>query len=345
LTSHFSNPKCDLFKIQIEIKIGSAALMEKILLIGASGFVGTDLIRVLKGSYELINLDKRMSDSHPDITVLGNVCDLESMDSYFKDISAIILLAAEHRDDVTPISKYYDVNVDGAKNVVALMDKYGIKRLIFTSSVAVYGLNKDNPDEGHAVDPFNHYGISKWQAEQVLNQWYEDNPDGKSLTIIRPTVIFGENNRGNVYNLLKQITSGRFVRVGDGENKKSMSYIRNITAFIEYLVNKNTAGRQIYNYADKPDFTMNELITEIEKTLPIKIPAIKVPFFLGMVGGYLFDIMAFIIQKKMSISSVRIKKFCATTQFDSTKVEESGFEKPFTIGQGLANTLNHEFID
>ena len=122
----------------------------------------------------------------------------------------MVLLAAEHRDDVSPTSLYYDVNVTGTKNVLDKMDEAGIKHLVFTSSVAIYGLNKQNPREDHLEDPFNHYGKSKWQAEQVIKEWFEKDPIGKSVTIIRPTVIFGERNRGNVYNLLKQISSGSF---------------------------------------------------------------------------------------------------------------------------------------
>ena len=135
-----------------------------------------------------------------------------------QNTKTVVLLAAEHRDDVAPTSLYYDVNVQGTKNVLAAMDKAGVKNIIFTSSVAVYGLNKKNPNEEHAADPFNHYGKSKWQAEEVLREWYRKDAETKSLTIIRPTVIFGERNRGNVYNLLKQIASGNFLMVGKGTN-------------------------------------------------------------------------------------------------------------------------------
>ena len=146
----------------------------------------------------------------------------------------VVLLAAEHRDDVSPTSLYYDVNVQGTQNVLEAMDVNGVTNIIFTSSVAVYGLNKENPDEDHPADPFNHYGKSKWQAEEVLRAWYNKDPINKSLTIIRPTVIFGERNRGNVYNLLRQIASGKFLMVGKGANCKSMAYIKNIVAFIKF---------------------------------------------------------------------------------------------------------------
>jgi len=76
---------------------------------------------------------------------------------------------------------------------------------------------------------------SKWQAEEVLRKWYDKNPQERNLNILRPAVIFGERNRGNVYNLLKQISSGAFRMVGKGDNKKSMAYVGDIVAPIEFV--------------------------------------------------------------------------------------------------------------
>lgn len=145
--------------------------------------------------------------------------------------------------------------------------KNGVKNIIFTSSVAIYGLNKHNPDENHPHDPFNHYGKSKWQAEEVLREWYNKAPTERSLTIIRPTVIFGERNRGNVYNLLKQIAGGKFMMVGAGTNYKSMAYVGNIVEFIKYKLKNVAAGYEVYNYVDKPDLNMNQLVAEVEQSL------------------------------------------------------------------------------
>ena len=83
-----------------------------------------------------------------------------------------------------------------------------------------------------------------------------EDPKIRSLVIVRPTVVFGEGNRGNVYNLLRQIASRRFLMFGDGRNKKSMAYVENVAAFIEYSLSFKK-GVHIYNYIDKPDFDMN----------------------------------------------------------------------------------------
>jgi nucleoside-diphosphate-sugar epimerase len=314
-----------------------------ILVIGGSGFVGSNLLSKLN-LIKFKNLDKNQSPFFKNNTIIHDIRDVSNLDIHFIGVTQVVLLAAEHRDDVSPSSLYYDVNEKGTQNVLDAMDKHGVKNLIFTSSVAVYGLNKNNPNENHRIDPFNHYGKSKWQAEQVINNWYVKNPSDKSITILRPTVIFGERNRGNVYNLLKQITSGRFLMIGKGENKKSMAYVGNITALIQSRLKTNEEGYQVFNYADKPDFSMIELTQLVENKMKIKSPSIKIPYILGIIVGFIFDLISFITNKKLSISSVRVKKFCATTQFDASKAHNS-FEAPFSIEEGLNNTLKHEFIN
>lgn len=283
--------------------------MQNITLIGASGFVGTRLIDTIKDSYNLLNLDKQQSPFFSDITTIGDVRNKEDIDNVLEKADIVVLLAAEHRDDVSPTSLYYDVNVEGTRNVLEVMDKRGVKNIIFTSSVAVYGLNKDNPNEEYPADPFNHYGKSKWQAEEVLREWYNKKPNERSLTIIRPTVIFGERNRGNVYNLLKQIGSGKFLMVGKGTNYKSMAYVGNIVAFIEYNLENIEPGYKVYNYVDKPDLNMNDLVKQVGTSLNKKTPTTHFPYWMGMMGGMAFDVISKITGKKIAVSAVRVKSF------------------------------------
>lgn len=315
-------------------------------MIGASGFVGTrliDLLREFPQQYELKNIDLLPSHFFNEITTIGDVRVQEQMDRELKGADIVILLAAQHRDDVSPVSLYYDTNVGGMEVTLKAMEKNGVKHIIFFSSVAVYGLNKKNPDENHPADPFNHYGKSKWQAEQVLQKWYESHQDW-NIDIIRPTVIFGERNRGNVYNLLHQISSGHFLMVGKGENRKSMAYVGNIVAFVKYMIDNVTVGYNVFNYIDKPDNNMNQLVGHVSKVLGKHIPSTHFPYWLGLLGGYGFDMLSKITGKKLAISSVRVKKFCATTEFDATKVHSCGFKPPFTLDEGLARTLEFEFV-
>ena len=132
--------------------------------------------------------------------------------------------------------------------------------------------------------------------------------------------------------------------VGKGDNMKSMAYVGNIVAFVKYMIDNVTNGYNVFNYIDKPDMTMNELVPLVSKVLNKHIPATHFPYWLGMLGGYCFDAIAFITRKKLTVSSVRVKKFCATTQFDSTKAMTSGFKPPYTLAEGLSRTLEFEFV-
>lgn len=314
--------------------------MKIIQVIGGSGFIGTNLIDELKKNYAIKNIDKAASEEFPDNTTIADIRDKEKLDASMQYSEWVVLLAAEHRDDISPASLYYDVNVQGTKNVLAAMHKKNISKIIFTSSVAVYGLNKENPDEQFEAGPFNDYGKSKWQAEKVLKSWYNEDAANRTLIIIRPTVVFGPGNKGNVYTLLKQISSGKFFMIGKGDNKKSMAYVENVVGFIKYCIDENFSGYHLYNYVDKPDYSMNELIEVSERALNKKLPSVRIPYLLGYLGGLCFDVLSFITRKKFSINSVRIKKFCATTQFSSEKMLSTGFKPIYTLEKGLAKTLN-----
>lgn len=162
--------------------------------------------------------------------------------------------------------------------------------------------------------------------------------------IIRPTVVFGEQNRGNVYNLLRQIASGRFVMVGSGENRKSMAYVENVAAFIEYCISFKP-GVHVYNFADKPDFTMNQLVGSVKRILgqDEKI-GFRLPYGVGYAIGKVFDLVAGITGKRLSISSIRVKKFCANSVYN-TAIGVTGFLPPVSLAQALEQTIRHEFIE
>ena len=183
--------------------------------------------------------------------------DREALHHACRGCDVLYNLAAEHRDDVRPVELYQQVNVVGAERTCEVAEHLGIERLIFTSTVAVYGLHEGEADETAATRPFNEYGRTKLEAEQMFQAWAERGA-GRSLTIVRPTVVFGPDNRGNVYTLLEQIARGRAVVVGDGRNRKSMAYVENVAGALVHALTFGP-GVHVFNYADKPDLDMNEL--------------------------------------------------------------------------------------
>ncbi|GLQ50570.1 NAD-dependent epimerase/dehydratase family protein [Dyella flava] len=317
-----------------------------IVVIGGSGFVGTRLCRrFAQTGRDFVILDKNPSTAFPDRCVNVDVRDLETLRSAIPKGGIIINLAAEHRDDVRPLSLYEDVNVGGAVNICQVSAEKNVKKIVFTSTVACYGFAPPRTGEEGAIKPFNEYGKTKARAEEVYRSWYEGKDEGqKTLTIIRPTVIFGEGNRGNVYNLLRQIASGRFVMVGDGRNVKSMAYVENVVAFIEYAL-EFESGAYVYNYVDKPDFNMNDLVALARLKLN-RSGGVgpRLPYVIGLAIGGLSDALARLVGKKFPISTIRVKKFCATTQFSSS-VEASGFLPPTTLAAGFEKTISYEFLE
>lgn len=307
----------------------------KIAITGGSGFIGTRLIQELeKAGHECVIIDIRHSTP-------VDILDFPSLVDAMQGCEAIYHLAAEHRDDVFPRSKYYDVNVKGTRYVASAADKCGITRLIFVSSFAVYGLNAQTPDEHTQPAPFNDYGESKLEGEQVLRDWTVYNKHAR-LTIVRPTVVFGEGNRGNVYTLINQIASGKFLMVGDGSNKKSMAYVGNIASFLHFLLGRDE-HHEVYNYCDAPDFSMNRLVRLAAQKLGREKPHLSLPYALGLSAGYACDVVARISGKRLPISAVRVQKFCADTTCSAAKAHSVGFQPPFTMEEGLARFIASDF--
>ena len=320
----------------------------KIFITGGSGFIGTHLQKVLIGAghqvrvYDLKDSERNTSDD----IVIGDVRDYDKLSNSMGGFDCVIHLAAEHADNVRPLDLYEQVNVGGAENVTKAMDANNIKKIIFTSSSAVYPLFVDgDPSEETKPEPFNPYGQSKYNAEQVLQKWYSLE-SGKQLMIVRPCVVFGEHNRGNIYLMLKQIYKKRFMVVGDGENLKSVNYVGNIVHFFEYILRNLGDGNYLFNYVDKPDLTTGQMISIALKSMGrndrIKF---KCPYWIGLSAGYFFDFISMLTGLKFPISSIRIKKFRVSLCFDNSRAMATGFIPPFSLEEAFRRTVEFEFCE
>jgi nucleoside-diphosphate-sugar epimerase len=311
--------------------------------IGGSGFLGSFILRDLKVS-DVPSLCLDIAPPSLDTQFFEFDVTSPSSPDLLDHCDALINLAAVHRDDIKPLSKYYEVNVDGARKVCHTAVSAGVKTIVFTSSVAIYGFAPANTDENGEPNYFNEYGKTKYLAEQVYLEWQAQDPSNRTLVIVRPTVIFGPGNRGNVYNLLRQIASRRFAMFGDGQNVKSMAYVENVAKFLVQCTSEKP-GVHIYNYIDKPDLTMNQLVQVTRTKLFGKSGVgLRMPGFLGVTIGVGFDVLAWLIRRPLPISSIRVKKFMATSQFNSS-ASETGFDAPYTLAEGLERTLQYEFLE
>jgi nucleoside-diphosphate-sugar epimerase len=315
----------------------------EVLITGGSGFIGSRLLdELLLAGRGTRVLDKVPCRHHPEATMVGDIRHIDVVNAACEGVATIYHLAAEHKDDVSPKSLYRDVNVGGAANLVIAAKRSGVRRIVFTSTVAVYGLHNPTAREDAEPSPFNEYGRSKLEAEHVLLDWAREDPD-RSLSIVRLCVVFGEGNRGNVHNLLTQIHSGRFLMIGTGENRKSMAYVGNVARFLAGLAD-SAPGIRILNYADKPDLTMRELADFARKQFGrASSTLVPLPVWAGLLAGYAFDALSIITGKSLPISSVRIRKFCAETTVSTEHLDQLGFERPFSLRDGLERTIRADF--
>ena len=314
----------------------------KALIVGGAGFIGTALLRSLSQAGVAPTIfDRRAPADSPYTFIEGDVRDVDALTQAARGHEAIYNLAAEHRDDVRPARLYHEVNVDGARNICISAERMGIRSIVFSSSVAVYGESDRKHTEDAAHAPINEYGRTKSLAEQVYRDWAQGGA-GRSLVIVRPAVVFGPTNRGNVYSLVSLVASGCFFMVGDGNNRKSMAYVENVADFLSHIVGL-PAGVHVFNYADGPDLTMNELVAFVREEFgrAPQAPRVPVPLAVAIASGA--DIVADILRVRLPISMIRLRKFRANTQVDATRVIASGFIPRVALKEGLRRMIAPEF--
>jgi GlcNAc-P-P-Und epimerase len=322
-----------------------SASQQRIVLIGGSGFIGTRLCARLGAlpGMDVSILDKAASTRFPERYQYADVRDLDSLKSGIPDGAVMVNLAAEHADDVFPRSLYDEVNVDGARNTCAAAVARNVQKIVFASSVAVYGFSDRESVEQDPRKPFNDYGRTKALAEDVYREWQAQDPSRRTLVMIRPTVVFGEGNRGNVYNLLRQVSTRRFVMIGSGANRKSIAYVENVAAFFERALGLD-GGVHLYNYVDKPDLSMHELVSLVRTILGNGGGAgLRLPYAAGYAAGLACDVFARVLNRKLPISAIRVRKFCANSLIGS-RVGELGFVAPVPLRDALRSTVEFEFV-
>lgn len=309
-----------------------------IVLIGGAGFIGSCIAEKLKKeNKEFVILDIKQSELFEKKTEIVNILDKKKLENFIPENSTIINLAAVHRDD-DAVDDYYLVNVKGSENICEIAIKKNCKNIFFFSTVAVYGKAPPLADEKTAQKPYNHYGKSKKQAEEVYFNWYKKN-ENNSLTIIRPTAVFGKGNRGNIFNLISQIKKGPFFMIGNGKNIKSIAYVENLVEFILHLLSFEKKIR-IYNYVDEPQITLKELILFIREQLNIKSRLRHLPYPIAYLGGMIFDFLSKILNKKLKISRVRIEKFIIESSYSANL---SGYKRTYNLKEALKKTILEEF--
>ncbi len=317
----------------------------KILITGGSGFIGAYFHRDLRalGHDDLVNLDlvEPTGLAARAAFVKGDIRDPNALDRAMAGVDLVINLAAAHHDFGIAHDTYYSVNEHGSEVVCDAMDRAGVRNAVFYSTVATYGTAPTPHHEDAPTAPDSPYGGSKLKGEAVFRRWVERG-DGRRALVIRPTVTFGPGNFANMYSLIRQIDSGKYLRFGAGTNVKSLSYVENIVDATLFLLgmkadkpNRAIEPFEIFNFIDKPDMTSTQISDAVSKSLGKK-PAPCVPYGLGMVMGLPFDLVIKATGRNLPISTARIRKLYRTeTRFEADKILSTGFRPSVPLAEGI----------
>lgn len=292
--------------------------MKKLLLTGATGFVGRNILPILSQQYEVTTCG-RNAQNMIQVDLSKEVPDLPGKYD-------VVLHAAGKAHTVprteAEIKEFDDVNFQGTINLCAALEKDGVPEvLVFLSTVAVYGCDSgEKIDEYHELNPRTPYAISKKKAEDFLVRWCLDHH--VRLAILRPPLIAGPNPPGNLGSMIKGIESGRYLSIAGGKAQKSVLMVEDIARIVPLLEKKGG----IYNLCsdDYPSFRSleNVICSQLGKGLPLSIP-----LWLAKCLARLGDLMG----KKAPFNSNKLVKMTESLTFSNEKVKSVLGWRPISV--------------
>ncbi|MBN1341609.1 MAG: NAD(P)-dependent oxidoreductase [Phycisphaerae bacterium] len=315
----------------------------KILVTGSSGFIGSHLTQALRQQgHEIVGLDIRdpLADFGINRFFKGDVRKKDSLMPATEGVDCVIHLAAVHFDYGHAPEEYWDTNENGMKGLVAAMTQAGIDKVIFFSTIAVYGDRYDESSEETKPNPTSPYGGSKLAAETILQAWAKENP-AREVTVIRPCAVYGERNITNMNNLIRQIDSGFFVEIGSGNVVKATAYVGNLVDAALHCLSRLEPGVKIYNYTDKPDHTVRDIVAIIRDELGRKPRGLSFPLWLAILAATPFSLLAALTGKDFPVNIKRVKKITLPTLVNARTIREDGFVQKISTEQGLRRMVRH----
>lgn len=267
----------------------------KIMVTGATGFVGRKLVESLATKYEVVAIVRRKEQLIPSVEqrVVPDISSSTDWSGIMRDIDVVIHLAArvhvmqETEDD--PLAAFRSVNVRGTRTLAEEAANQGVKKFIFMSSIKVHGEEThDHPysaaDTPSPVDP---YGISKWEAEQELRS--VSRVTGLPIVILRPPVIYGPGVKGNILRLAKLTSKKIPLPFGAVHNRRSMISVQNLLKWMERAIADFSIPQGPVLVSDPEPISTKILISGIAEGMGVRVRMIPIPvevlkFFLNTLG-------------------------------------------------------------
>ncbi len=307
----------------------------KLLITGASGFVGTAMAdKSIRRGLEVkaAMRSSRQSVSGAEVCVVSEIDGESDWTHALKDVNTVIHLAARvHvlRETVAdPQAEFLKVNLYGTENLARQAAHAGVKRLVYVSSIGVngnatFGLHAYS--ESDSPHPHNAYADSKWQAEQAL--WKISQQTGLEIVVVRPPLVYGGGAPGNFSLMLKALTKSVPLPLASVSNLRSLVYVENLVDALILCATHPFAAGQTYLVSDGEDISTPGLLRQLGDAIECPARLFPCPPALLKWAGALTG------------RSAQVERLMGSLQVDSGKIRrELNWTPPYTLQQGLQAT-------
>lgn len=244
----------------------------------------------------------------------------------------IFNFAAVHRTPGHLDPEYFETNIRGAENVCAFAEQHGIRKIVFTSSIAPYGAAEELKEETTLPMPNTPYGISKLVAEKIHQNWQASAED-RQLTILRPGVVFGKGENGNFTRLYWSIRGHKFMYPGRKDTIKACIYVKELVRFMLYRLEHHGTGVELYNCCYKPACTIEQIVEAMKRVTGMDVSVPYMPGWLIMSAAGVLGALG----SPMGICPARVKKLQISTNICGKKLAASGYHFCYTFEEALAD--------
>lgn len=255
-------------------------------------------------------------------------------------VTLIANFAAVHREPGHEDFEYYETNLLGADNVCAWAERVGCAEMIFTSSISPYGPSEQTKDERTIPVPATAYGGSKLAAEKIHLAWLAADKDNRHLVIVRPGVVFGAGEGGNVSRLIKAVIKRYFFYMGNRTTRKAGTYVKELCAALCWVLQRQKERGEhfsLFNMTMNPGPSIEEYVQAVCRVANVerKIPA--VPYPLLLVVAHSINLIAQPLGIKHPFSPVRIKKLVRSNDIRPTFLVENAYPYRYTLESAFAD--------
>jgi nucleoside-diphosphate-sugar epimerase len=316
----------------------------RVLVTGGTGFTGAALVlRLLDEGYEVRSLDYQKGIVHDQLSeagaelVSGSITDVEVVNKCMDDVNFVFHLAAAFRELDVPDEHYYDVNVNGTRNVFEAARQEKVNKVVYCSTQGVHGhINNPPGDENSPVAPEDYYQRTKYEGELVAQEYMKN---GMKATVIRPTAIYGPGDPGRFLMIYKWAKKGFFPMFGSGKTYYHPVYIDNLVDAFMLTMEPDMGTGETYIIADEEYLEIKELVKKAGQAMDIDVRVRHFPIFPLIVAGHVCEKICKPFGVAPPIFPRRVDWYRQIRAFKIDKAKgELGYEPKIGIDEGLRRT-------